>query len=723
MLKFLLVYCKLNLIMTAPKKLISYLFYFIFFFIPLVLWPQTSEIFEFNKIITAYFVTILIACLWVIDAIIKRKFLFRRTILDIPIIIFLLSQFISTIISIDQRTSFLGYYSRFNGGLASSLSYSLLYWAYVSNVDNKGTKNSITALFISTLVVSTYGILEHFGIDKNIWVQDVQNRVFSTLGQPNWLAAWLVAILPLTWAVSIFNGSASSPSRAKSRDFQFSIFKKLRGANLKLHNSTFWVLLSGLLFITLLYTKSRSGLLGFLAADITFWVSTAVIFLKSKTNAKSFVSKLLINNIILLVLMLIAGSPWTPNLKQLLTKDSSTTYGLQPTASPALELGGSSSVEIRRIVWRGAIATWKHYPIFGSGAETFAFSYYKFRPVAHNLVSEWDFLYNKAHNEYLNFAATSGSVGLLSYLILIIVSLITFMRIILRNLESVEISLLTLALLAGYVSILVTNFFGFSVVPVSLLFYLFPALAVTLEPDSVRAEENKLTKISHVQKIGALLLCSFTLMLFYSVAKYWYADLLYSKGKLNNDRGNYKVANDQLQKAIKLSPKEATYWAELADIRVGIVDAAYESGDKDLGNGLVNELYFFSQRAINLSPYNVNLRRSEARIFINLSPYNANYLGIAKKDLEDALVLAPTDAKLYYNLALTYLRIGDIEKSKEILHKTIDLKSNYRDARYALALLLIDEGNIKEAKNELNYILTNINPDDTLAREALEEAH
>ena len=160
----------------------------------------------------------------------------------------------------------------------------------------------------------------------------------------------------------------------------------------------------------------------------------------------------------------------------------------------------------------------------------------------------------------------------------------------------------------------------------------------------------------------------------------------------------------------------------MADIRVGIVDAAYESGDKDLGNRLVNELYLFSQRAINLSPYNVNLRRSEARIFINLSPYNANYLGIAKKDLEDALVLAPTDAKLYYNLALTYLRIGDIEKSKEILHKTIDLKSNYRDARYALALLLIDEGNIKEAKNELNYILTNINPDDTLAREALEEA-
>jgi putative inorganic carbon (hco3(-)) transporter len=60
---------------------------------------------------------------------------------------------------------------------------------------------------------------------------------------------------------------------------------------------------------------------------------------------------------------------------------------------------------------KGAWELTKKYPLFGSGVETFAYSYYNVRPVEHNLVTEWDFLYNKAHNEFLNYAATTGFVG------------------------------------------------------------------------------------------------------------------------------------------------------------------------------------------------------------------------------------------------------------------------------------------------------------------------
>ncbi len=104
----------------------------------------------------------------------------------------------------------------------------------------------------------------------------------------------------------------------------------------------------------------------------------------------------------------------------------------------------------------------RRYPIFGTGVETFAYSYYETRPVGHNYVSEWNFLYNKAHNEYLNFAATTGSVGLSSYLILIVVSVFVFIK----NKRA--------DLLAGYAAIGLTNFFGFSVVVVSLLFFFVP---------------------------------------------------------------------------------------------------------------------------------------------------------------------------------------------------------------------------------------------------------
>lgn len=123
--------------------------------------------------------------------------------------------------------------------------------------------------------------------------------------------------------------------------------------------------------------------------------------------------------------------------------------------------GITDSEAIRMPVWKGAIKIWQRYLIFGSGVETFAYSYYLDRPAEHNLLSEWDFLYNKAHNEYLNILATTGSLGFLSYLSLLGGTIWLIKK--------------NPSLLGAYVSILVTNFFGFSVVIIGLYFFLIPA--------------------------------------------------------------------------------------------------------------------------------------------------------------------------------------------------------------------------------------------------------
>ena len=400
------------------QRVIFCLFAVLLFLVPLILWPFTSEIFEFNKMILTYMVTALIVSTWAIRMVVEKKIIFRRTILDIPLLVFLVSQLLSTLFSIDPRTSSLGYYSRFNGGLLSTVCYSLLLWAFVSNINAKSAVRLIYITFISATLVSVYGILERFGIDKNIWVQDVQNRIFSTLGQPNWLAAFLVALLPLTW-----------------------------GGYLK---KPYSYILSGLFFTTLLFTKSRSGLLAFAIADVIFWGLT---FVKDRGLFSKGFWKF---NIVFLILFLIIGNPFRGSNIQ-----------SQAPSGPALETGGTESGAIRKIVWKGAFEIWKHYPVFGTGVETFAYSYYKFRPATHNLVSEWDFIYNKAHNEYLNLAANTGTVGLAAYLFLTGTSVLLFIR------KS------RFDLMAGYVGLLVTNFFGFSVVPTQLLFFLFPALVLT----------------------------------------------------------------------------------------------------------------------------------------------------------------------------------------------------------------------------------------------------
>ena len=666
------------------------LFYLLFFFVPLILWPYTSELFEFNKMVLVYILTLFICASWIIKMIKEKKIIFRRTILDIPLICFLVTSLLSTIFSIDPRTSLFGYYSRFNGGLLSAISYALLYWAYVSNMDQKRTLSAIRYTLFAAVLVCIYGILEHFGIDKDLWVQDVQNRVFSTLGQPNWLAAYLVALLPIS-------------------NYKFLISNQTPNSKIPI-SKICWFLVSILFFITLLFTKSRSGLLGFVIADVIFW---GLILWKHK---KEYLKQFVICHLSFVIIFLVIGSPF---------RVSGTQSQVSP-GGPALEVGGGTeSGEIRKIVWRGAIDIWKHNILLGTGPETFAFSYYMHRPVEHNLVSEWDFIYNKAHNEYLNYLATTGTLGTFSYLLVILFSLIqisNFKFLISKKIPNpklensknylgqLEIRLIRNSLFAGYISILITNFFGFSVVPVALEFFLFPAMAITLGFSGKRTADSPKTKLNNTQKTFIVISLFAVTCTLYAISCYWYADVLYSKAKQYNSAGKYPEALSFLQQAVKLSPNEALYRNELSQTSASLAGESQKFIDFAVAQ---------SDKAILLSPANINILRNRANIFYKLSKVSPLYLKNAVETLLTASVKAPTDAKIFYNLSLMYLRVGQVNAALGVFEKTILLKPNYKEARLAYALTLVDAGKPKEAKEQLTYILEKIDPNDKTAKEQL----
>lgn len=722
------------------EKALTYTFYVLFFLLPLILVPITSEIFEFNKIILVYIAVSIIAFLWVAKMIDRKKFVFRRTILDIPLIVFLVSQILTTIISIDRITSIFGYYSRFNGGLLSIFSFIILYFAYNANMTAKRTKKCILFLISSLCLVSVYGVLEHFGIDKNLWVQDVQNRVFSTLGQPNWLAAVLTAVIPLTWALSLESGIKNQKSKIS--------ITKIK-----------WFFLSSLFFLTLLYTKSRSGLIGFLVADLFFWLLTIITSLNEKDLKKVVLKSFLILNSLFLILISVIGSPWTPslfqisNLKKGSPADSPRAEAVDLSkAGPALEVGGTASSEIRKIVWKGALNIFKANPFLGSGVETFAYSYFLYRPVEHNLVSEWDYLYNKAHNEYLNYLATTGGVGLTSYLILIAASIYIFLRSLstkhevrnskqsqnlnfknskkfgvlnfsnwnLFSASDFEFRILEIALLSGYVSILVTNFFGFSVVVVSLLFFLFPAMAISL----VNTKSLGLTEYSKLdikQKFLLFFALCTTAYVLYRIGTYWYADVLYAQGKNLNKSTQYPQARISLLRSRKLIPFQAIYWDELSQSAVGLAVDYYQTGSFDEAKIFSETAITESNYALRLSPRNLNLRKNNAALFIKLANLDPKLLIKAEELIKATIAYSPTDAKLYYNLGLVQARLDKINEAISTLENTVKLKTNYRDARFALAILYNRKGLKTKAKDQLNYILESINPQDELVKQQLQE--
>ena len=435
-----------SLFMSIPTRIIRWSFYALVFSVPLVFLPNTSELFEFNKIIIVFLLTSIICAAWVSDCILQKKFIFRHTPLDIPILIFLISQFSSLIFSISPHVSWFGYYSRWNGGLASLLCCSLLYWSFVTYMDRKSTEKLLNWSLITAALVAAWGIAEHFGIDAEKWVQDVQNRVFSTLGQPNWLAAYLVSLIFIP--ISQLN-----PKRLV-----------LKGVSLII------------MFITLLFTRSRSGLLAFGISSAIFWS----IYIFRTRNLKIP----LILNSLFLILIFATNNPIS---ERFYNRPPPQTAG--KSAPPALESDTNitESGDIRKIVWTGAVRIWQSSPknfFLGSGPETFAMAYYQHRPAEHNQTSEWELLYNKAHNEFLNYLSNTGLLGLLSYVILLCFIAWSFIKTMNANRMTTNDYSMTVALFSGWLSLSVTNFWGFSVVITNLFLFLFPAIAITLNYES-----------------------------------------------------------------------------------------------------------------------------------------------------------------------------------------------------------------------------------------------
>ncbi|MEK7165464.1 MAG: O-antigen ligase family protein, partial [Patescibacteria group bacterium] len=438
------------------RLVLAWAFYALFFVTPLLFNPNRNypsfELFEWNKMFFVYILTTIITGTWICRMILHKKIIFIRTPPGPAIILFLLSQILATVFSIDPHVSIFGYYSRFHGGLLSTICYTLLYFAFVSNRDVIRLKRLFLFIISSACVVALYAIAEKFGIDANMWVQDVRSRVFSTFGQPNWLAAYLAIILPITIAQFFMKPRVMNPDDAN--ESQNTESKSTYLPNIIRRAVRQGYLISAIIFYTsLLFTKSRSGFLGFWIPNLIIWVGVFYTYRQKLNTVRLF----LILNSLFLALNFFIKTP-IPAYNRLATIEifnrQQVVEEIQaPMGDSVINVGITDSAKIRQVVWKGAVDIVKAYPLLGTGPETFAYAYYKFRPQEHNLTSEWDFLYNRAHNEFLNIAATSGITGLVTYLFFIAITYLGIYKSWRRTATTPTEKIILLALAAAYTSI------------------------------------------------------------------------------------------------------------------------------------------------------------------------------------------------------------------------------------------------------------------------------
>ncbi|NMB83771.1 O-antigen ligase family protein [Candidatus Roizmanbacteria bacterium] len=709
-------------------KLILLVFSGLFTVTPLVMNSLTSELFEFNKMIFIYLSTVVALFLWLLKMILHKKTYFRNTFLDWPLRLFFLSQLISTIFSIDVHTSIFGYYSRFNGGLLSIAAYLILYRVFVSNINPADLKKLLRLSLASSFLVILWGLPGRLGHDlsclvfmgqfnNKCWTNqfDPAARMFSTLGQPNWLGAYLA----INFFIALYFFLSSVDESKKLNQYLFG----------------FYIIIN---FVSVLFTRSRSALLSVVVGLVLFSVYFYYGYRKNKPKLK-------ITGVLLtcLIISLIIFKTGIGQIDRILTGEfRPPQVNEEQQTRPATDLSSQNqetdlssdvteSFDIRKIVWQGAVDLGLRYPFFGSGVETFAYSYYFTRPKVHNLTSEWDFLYNKAHNEFLNYLATTGFAGLFFYMAMIAVVIYRFGRTIV--LADKDLKKLFFCLLMAYFAILITNFFGFSTTVINLYFYLIPALAVLFDHDYGYAKQRDEFPASLNQKIAVGVLSAVFIYGVYFIASYWLADINYARGDNYGKLGDYRNAVDYLSRALKLR-YEHVYLDKLSYNFSNLAVVAHYQKQSELAKQLITVSDQYNLKSLEASPKNILYWKTRAKnqylyYQITLNPEQINE-GIAA--LKKAEVIASTDPKVPYTLAIFHSLLADETKEKnekrkqeelslQDIDRSIGLKANFRDGYLLKGQLLKKYGNKEKAREIFSTMLDKFNPKDEEVLEELKE--
>ncbi|MCR4330147.1 MAG: O-antigen ligase family protein [Candidatus Roizmanbacteria bacterium] len=638
-----------------------------FFIIPLIFSIQSNELFEFPKMLSIY-----LYALGLIPITAYRIYYYSKQRLPLPMRLkillgslglFILSQIASTYFSIDKHVSLYGYYSRFNGGLMSLLAYNALGISTYVLLLRKDIHTVFRWGIFGGIVTALWALPSHFGYDIICFITSKQfnaacwtnsfdptQRIFGTLGQPNWFAAYLLIQLSLVLYFVVTEQKLATKFSA-------------------LINTIFLTTCAILYSLEMVWTRSRSAYIAF-GIIAALWLAYSIKLRKKVALVVFIIASMALFSI---GPMIRNEFEFVPTTEQQASQEKITTANN--------EVITPSSV-IRLIVWRGALDVAQRYPLLGSGVETFAYSYYFTRPLAHNATSEWNYVYNKAHNEVLNYAATSGFVGVSTYLLFFGAVVWLALYTLRHDSRYKHTGILALSILSA---IFVTNFFGFSTTTINLYFYLIPFLILLITKPQFKT----------VPRPPKWLYIFFLMLLTYavaSVADYYNADKYYALSKKYSQQDDISNAYTMIQKAID-TRYEPSYADEQAYLSAQIALYSSTSGDKKNAQNFAKQAQNARKEILSVSPFNVNYWRTAGKtdyllslVFADDDKKSKSFFQTALKDFEQAQKIAPTDPRNFYAEALIQSE-SDKEKAVQLLNKTLQLKRDYPDAKKYLQQL------------------------------------
>lgn len=288
-------------------------------------------------------------------------------------------------------------------------------------------------ILVTAIIVSIYGILQTMNFDpfpRDVLRENWSKRAFSTMGNPNFLGSYIVLIIP----TSIY----------------FYIIKK---------NIT-GLTAYAILFYCLLSTGTRGAWLGTIASIMAFAAIHYMYFRYSKGEFTRYIILLVIT---ILLLALYNFNTEGAFIDRFLSIKRDADEFL--TNGDRADYSGAN----RGFIWKRVAELIKKRPLTGYGIENLGEAFKKY--YTKDMIELWNEVryLDKAHNEYLHIAVTSGIPSLLVYL--------TFIsQIILKGLFRLKNCKTALLILSSVIGYMTAAFFNISVVSVAYVYWIFLGL-------------------------------------------------------------------------------------------------------------------------------------------------------------------------------------------------------------------------------------------------------
>jgi O-antigen ligase len=420
------------------QKMINALHFASFVLLPLASWPLGKSFhLMLSKQIVLYTIGVLTLMLWITGSfrIPKEE---RSASENRLLLLYSLFLIASIAVAQDKTVAFLGSAARRDGVLMFFNYIAVYFLARRSTLDEQIV---FKGLCVSACLISILALLQSYQIDPpflRLYSESWKGKAFSLMGNPNFLGTFLVLMIPL-------------------------------GLYFALEKKKWWGLaVYSLVFLALLATRTRGSWIGAFVAFFAYFFLTREKFGKTPGFYKKWMALCLLSVILLVFFIFTATFDFENRLFSIFSEGFDVVTGAE-----GAESAGSSRVYI----WNKVIGLIKERPLLGYGVENLSYAMHN---AYHDVIVKdygeyrnWD----KAHNEYLHIAVSSGIPSLIVYLGFLVAAL----RKGFVNRHATSYHALLLSALIGY---LVQATFNIQMLLVYYLFLGYLALA-SREPRTV----------------------------------------------------------------------------------------------------------------------------------------------------------------------------------------------------------------------------------------------